>query len=170
MTDLRNPGEPAGSAREARSAELLSAASERIRAIGEAAAHASSEIAVDALRYADAGGGSAEREQLVSELARTLVERADAIRKQSEQLTALLDRAAGALAEDGETAPPAPPVSESSGRVQPERRISEGVRLLTTQMAVAGSSRTEIAERLRREFGVSDAHEVVARVLGEGGS
>ena len=33
-------------------------------------------------------------------------------------------------------------------------RVSEGVRLLATQMSVAGSDPDEIARRLRDEFGV----------------
>ncbi|MFN8113689.1 MAG: hypothetical protein U0R51_10890 [Solirubrobacterales bacterium] len=46
-------------------------------------------------------------------------------------------------------------------------RISEGVRLLATQMSVAGSSVGEIAQRLRDEFGVKDSEEQVRELFGE---
>jgi hypothetical protein len=45
------------------------------------------------------------------------------------------------------------------------RTNAEGIRLLATQMAVAGSSREDIEARLSSEFGVDDATEVLAEVL-----
>jgi hypothetical protein len=39
--------------------------------------------------------------------------------------------------------------------------ISEGLRLLTTQMSVSGASRNEIAARLRDEFGITDAEPIL---------
>lgn len=45
---------------------------------------------------------------------------------------------------------------------------SEGIRLLVTQMAVAGSSHAEIAARLRNEFAVEDADKLLAEVFGGG--
>lgn len=47
----------------------------------------------------------------------------------------------------------------------PPRYSQEGVRLLATQMAVAGSTREEIEARLLSEFGVIDASEVLDDVL-----
>jgi hypothetical protein len=49
------------------------------------------------------------------------------------------------------SAPPAQPAAEGAASV------SEGARLLAAQMAVAGSTRDEIAWRLRDEFGIKDA-------------
>jgi hypothetical protein len=43
---------------------------------------------------------------------------------------------------------------------------SQGLLLLVTQMAVAGSDRNEIASRLRDEFGVKNTDEVLSRALG----
>ena len=43
-------------------------------------------------------------------------------------------------------------------------RVSEDARLLATQMAVAGSSRSEIERRLRDEFGIDDAGEILISV------
>jgi hypothetical protein len=45
---------------------------------------------------------------------------------------------------------------------------SDGARLLATQMAVSGSGREEIVERLRDDFGISDAPEIVDGILGAG--
>jgi hypothetical protein len=47
----------------------------------------------------------------------------------------------------------------------PPQDVSAGLRLLATQMAVAGSSREEIEARLRSEFGVVDTNSVLAEVF-----
>jgi hypothetical protein len=56
------------------------------------------------------------------------------------------------------SAPPVP-VSASGG-------TSEGVRLIATQMAIAGSSRAEIEHRLRIQFGVVDASQALDDIFG----
>ncbi len=43
---------------------------------------------------------------------------------------------------------------------------SEGVRLIATQMAIAGSSRAEIERRLRIQFGVRDADQALDEIFG----
>jgi len=43
---------------------------------------------------------------------------------------------------------------------------SEGVRLIATQMAIAGSSRSEIERRLRIQFGVHDADQALDEIFG----
>jgi hypothetical protein len=43
---------------------------------------------------------------------------------------------------------------------------SEGVRLIATQMAIAGSSRAEIEHRLRIQFGVDDAEQALDDIFG----
>ena len=43
---------------------------------------------------------------------------------------------------------------------------SEGVRLIATQMAIAGSSRSEIEHRLRIQFGVVDAEQALNDIFG----
>jgi hypothetical protein len=43
---------------------------------------------------------------------------------------------------------------------------SEGVRLIATQMAIAGSSRAEIEHRLRIQFGVVDAEQALDDIFG----
>jgi hypothetical protein len=46
---------------------------------------------------------------------------------------------------------------------------ADGARLLATQMAVAGSSRAEIENRLRGEFGISDSGPMLDAILGREG-
>ena len=60
----------------------------------------------------------------------------------------------------------AQPASKLSGGVSSGAQVSEGVRLLATQMSVAGSSLDEIAARLREDFGVEDANGVVRQLFG----
>jgi hypothetical protein len=47
-----------------------------------------------------------------------------------------------------------------------EGGTSEGVRLIATQMAIAGSSRSEIEHRLRIQFGVVDAEKALDDIFG----
>lgn len=47
--------------------------------------------------------------------------------------------------------------------------VSEGVRLLATQMSVAGASTAEIARRLEEDFGVEDADAIVVELFGPAG-
>jgi hypothetical protein len=63
----------------------------------------------------------------------------------------------------------APPVSPPSQQAPPpaagpSQPISEGARLLATQMAVAGSTRDEIAWRLQEEFGIQDSSAILAEI------
>lgn len=64
--------------------------------------------------------------------------------------------------------PAAAAESASNNSRAPAQPVSEGLRLLATQMAVAGSSRAEVEERLVREFGVADPGSVLDEVLGPG--
>jgi hypothetical protein len=43
---------------------------------------------------------------------------------------------------------------------------TQGIRLLATQMAVAGSTRDEEEHRLESEFGISDADDILDDVMG----
>jgi hypothetical protein len=75
----------------------------------------------------------------------------------------------------GHLKPVEPPPSEEAGdrgyepaAERPPRQRSNlaGARLLATQMAVSGSSRDEIAERLRTEFGIEDSTAILDAILG----
>ena len=48
----------------------------------------------------------------------------------------------------------------------PTTSTSEGVRLIATQMAIAGSTRGEIERRLRIQFGVNDAGQALDEIFG----
>jgi hypothetical protein len=63
----------------------------------------------------------------------------------------------------GSAAPPSPGPRLAGGPP------SDGARLLATQMAVAGSSRTEIEGRLQNEFGIQDAGPMLDAILGREG-
>jgi hypothetical protein len=56
-----------------------------------------------------------------------------------------------------EPAPAAQAMAHDSG-------VSEGARLLATQMAVAGSTRDEIAWRLHDEFGIQDSTAILDEI------
>jgi hypothetical protein len=114
----------------------------------------------------------------VAMLSDDLIARAKAIASRSDELLHLLEDTRQRLVDPGERPPIEPaskprPVPESkkasgngkvskasgNGKVSKASgngKVSEGLRLLTTQMAVAGAGRDEIAERLRDEFGVRD--------------
>jgi cell division septum initiation protein DivIVA len=64
------------------------------------------------------------------------------------------------------------PVVEREDDVEPlasRRSGSAGARLLATQMAVSGSDRSEIEERLRIGFDIEDAGEILDAILGPEG-
>lgn len=61
------------------------------------------------------------------------------------------------------------PEQEGDGEVEPigpRRSGSAGARLLATQMAVSGSDRAEIEERLRSGFDIEDTSEILDAILG----
>jgi hypothetical protein len=60
-------------------------------------------------------------------------------------------------------APPAP-LAAAPPPGRNDSRVSEGARLLATQMAVAGSTRDEIAWRLREEFAIHDATAILDEI------
>jgi hypothetical protein len=64
------------------------------------------------------------------------------------------------LSDDRDETSPSPVPDTASGGT------SEGVRLIATQMAIAGSSRAEIEHRLRIQFGVVDAGQALDDIFG----
>jgi hypothetical protein len=105
----------------------------------------------------------------VATLSDDLVAKARAIASRSDDLLELLDDARLRLLDPGrkrqarpEPAPTPEPELPSEVAAEPEpvgeeSDVSDGLRVLTTQMSVAGADRDEIAARLRAEFGVMDA-------------
>jgi cell division septum initiation protein DivIVA len=167
---------------------------QRLESIVEAAERAAGSVIDDAeaqaRRYLAQARAEADRlaEGHVSGLAElidTLLGQATSLRQEAERLQAVLEEAK-AVVEAGEgTAPRAaeesPPPSEqpevprlravgepdSSQKATEERRNdAAGARLLATQMAVSGSSREEITERLRNGFEIEDTDAILDAILG----
>ncbi len=130
---------------------LTSGTAERLAAIVEAAEQAAAKVIDDAEEQA--------RRQL-SEAGT----RADRI--VAERLRALADEL-----DPPASGPREPHLRPVAAVPHPEapagpRSGSAGARLLATQMAVSGSSREEIAERLRSSFDVADTGEILDAILG----
>jgi len=130
----------------------------------------------------------ADRLASVAELTDSLVAQAAAIRDQSKQLLASLAEAKRRIEAEGGaeiaavetpaeavrsphlsavgplTEPTGPPVTE----LKPGggEGSAAGARLLATQMAVSGSSREEIAARLRNGFEIEDTASILDAILG----
>jgi vacuolar-type H+-ATPase subunit H len=175
---------------------LAASTAERLAAIVEAAERAAVTVIDDAEKQAqqhleqarvEADRILADRVASMVDLTDSLVAQAAAIRDQSKQLLASLAEAKRRIATEGgveiaavET-PAEPvraphlsavePVAESA--MEPtELRAAKGegsgagARLLATQMAVSGSSREEIAARLRNGFEIEDTASILNAILG----
>jgi hypothetical protein len=107
----------------------------------------------------------AERLQVTLEVAR---DRIDSEPEASEEPPPHPEAVAGprlrAVEDPGAPAevPPEPPTEPVEGR----RGDPAGARLLATQLAVSGSSREEIAERLRNGFEIEDTDAILDAILG----
>lgn len=127
---------------------------EQIRSLDEAAQQTGRRIGHSARKLRARNRWHPEDDgDLLAELAETLVSRADGMRAECAALSALLERARRVIAADANGA-------------DGERPASEGVRLIATQMAIAGSTRAEIHGRLRDQFGIEDADPVLNEIFG----
>jgi cell division septum initiation protein DivIVA len=160
----------------ARIEEIIDAAERAAESIrGEAEAEAKRYLAE---REREADRMAEERARELGELAEVLAERARYVSEQVEGLSQALERTVARMRAGGMP-------SESSetglelGGDEPEARSASSPRvgggaeeplLRATQMAVAGSERTEIERMLRREFGVEDPNVIVDQILGRPGS
>jgi vacuolar-type H+-ATPase subunit H len=167
---------------------LEASTSERLEAIVEAAERAATRVIDDAesegRRYlaeaqAEADRIVSQRLSSLAELSDSLVAQAESIRRQSESLLESLELAKGELdAKRPEASPRAFRLSAvAPGGEAGEERSEEpragadrggpaGARLLATQMAVSGSSREEIAARLRNGFEIEDTEAILDAILG----
>jgi hypothetical protein len=163
---------------------------ERLEAIVEAAERAAEGVIDDAeaqaRRYlaqaqAEAERMGAGRADELGDLVDTLLTQATSLRKEAERLQTTLEAAKGRLGgeeggslemperEERREAPrlravePDPaPAAESA----PKPADAPGARLLATQLAVSGSSREEIAQRLRNGFEIEDTDAILDAILG----
>jgi hypothetical protein len=161
-------------------ATLAAALSSRVGVLADAARDTMTEIERDRsaleLRY----GSSVMADELIGAVRGRL----DGVAADCRDLAAILDRfkSLAGPAEVSEApaafpAPPAPlPTAPIGGPLPPVPagpaqeghgpHLSDGVRLLATQMSVAGASPDEIALRLREDFGVPDADRLVRELFG----
>jgi cell division septum initiation protein DivIVA len=168
---------------------------ERLEAIVEAAERAAKSVIDDAeaqaRRYlaqaqAEAERMGAGRADELGDMVDTLLAQAVSLREETERLQAMLEAARGRLGGETEGPPPAieheerreaprlravepepAPAAEATAREpEPRRRDAPGARLLATQLAVSGSSREEIAEKLRTGFEIEDTDAILDAILG----
>lgn len=171
---------------------LASGTAERLAAIVEAAERAAAEVIDDAEAQArqyledaraEADRISAQRLAAVSELADSLSSEVEGFQRRADRLLTLLAelRAEAAGEEEGPRGGHLKAVSPlEDGEAQGHREASApaailptesrgtaaGARLLATQMAVSGSSREEIATRLRTGFEIEDTAPILDAILG----
>lgn len=131
---------------------LTSGTAERLAAIVEAAEQAAAKVIDDAEEQArrQLSEAGARADRIVAERLRALADE--------------LDPPAAAGAREPHLRPVAA-VPQPEAPAGP-RSGSAGARLLATQMAVSGSSRGEIAERLRSGFDIADTSEILDAILG----
>jgi hypothetical protein len=141
MSSKKRPTEPRA---------LTSSTAERLAAIVEAAEQAASKVIDDAEEQArrQLGEAGARADRIVAERLRELADELD---------PPVSPRREGHLRPVEPEAEPAPPGPRST---------SAGARLLATQMAVSGSSREEIEQRLRSGFDIEDTSEILDAILG----
>jgi hypothetical protein len=185
----RRPGKPTEISKNQRKQNALRAdTAERLEAIVEAAERAAEGVIDDAeaqaRRYlaqarAEADRMAAGRVGELGDLIETLLGQAISLRREAERLQATLEEARERI-EPGERPEPreveeaprlrAVPVEEATAAdpAEPVDRFSgaSGARLLATQLAVSGSSREEIAERLRNGFEIEDTDAILDAILG----
>jgi hypothetical protein len=135
--------------RQAEPRALTASTAERLAAIVEAAERAASKVIDDAeeearRRIEDA---SARADRLVAERLRAIADELDPLSRSHSE-------------------PHLRSVEGAPEQAPGERSGSAGARLLATQMAVSGSSRKEIEQRLHANFEIEDTGEILDAILG----
>ena len=175
---------------------LRATTAERLEAIVEAAERAAESVIDDAeaqaRRYlsqaqAEADRLTEDRTTELSDLIDTLLGQALSLRREAESLQATLEEARSRIEGEGGGSVPAEPevpevddapeaspaprlravvFEEAPAAEDGKRADAAGARLLATQMAISGSSREEIAHRLRNGFEIEDADAILDAILG----
>jgi vacuolar-type H+-ATPase subunit H len=135
-------------------------AAQRLARIVDAAEQAAAGVIDDAERQArhELEEARERADRMVAERLRELADEIDPP-SQSERRTGHLKPVETTAEEDNEIVEP----------LAPRRPGSAGARLLATQMAVSGSDRREIEERLRSGFEIEDTSEILDAILGPEG-
>jgi polyhydroxyalkanoate synthesis regulator phasin len=185
-------GDPSEISRKQRALQAETA--ERLEAIVEAAERAAQGVIDDAeaqaRRYlaqarAEADRVAGSRVAGLSDLIDSLLSQARSLREEAERLQATLEEAKtwvdeGRRSQQGgaeQAEEQLPPRLRAVGAEEPDaptlrrreddkRTDAAGARLLATQMAVEGSSREEIEQRLRSRFEVEDTDAILDAILG----
>jgi vacuolar-type H+-ATPase subunit H len=190
MSRGRNPSDISD---EQRAQDALRAGTaQRLEAIVEAAERAAESVIDDAEAQARRylGQARAEADRLagghvsgLAELIDSLLAQATSLRQEAEKLQAVLEETKAAVEAGAQTAPeeqpfqpdeqPEAPRLRAVGEPDGSQKAAEGrsadaagARLLATQMAVSGSSREEIAQRLRNGFEIEDTDAILDAILG----
>ncbi len=90
-------------------------------------------------------------------IADSLIDQAEGAKQEAEQLLEAVRDVARQLTAEGETGEPINAAAASGG-----------ARVLVTQLVASGSSRAEIEDRLRDDFGIDDPRQTVEAILGPG--
>ena len=168
--------------------ELRTTTAERLEAIVEAAERAAGGVIDDAEAQARRylAQARAEADQLandripdLAELVDSLLTQAVSLRREAERLQATLEEAKGRVETGEERGQADPPERQEAPRLRavdsedaPVPRLegrsadAAGARLLATQLAVQGSSREEIEQRLRNGFEIEDTDAILDAILG----
>jgi len=155
---------------------VLESAAQEVREVVVASKRAVAELTenAEALGRVASHRGATERDRLAAELAGAVAERAEALRREAEQLSGVLERARAQLVRAVQPASVSAATKDAAGIVRPVEGegpvapVTAGVRLMISRMALAGVSRREIEERLRSQFGIVHPDTVVTEVLGSG--
>jgi hypothetical protein len=144
MSSKKRPKEPRA---------LTSSTAERLAAIVEAAEQAASKVIDDAEEQArrQIEEASARADRIVAERLRDVADELDP---------------PPAPRRENHLRPVEPDPDPDPGVAPGPRSTSAGARLLATQMAVSGSSREEIEQRLRSGFDIEDTSEILDAILG----
>jgi hypothetical protein len=170
--------------------DLRTTTAERLEAIVEAAERAAEKVIDDAEAQAreylaqaraEAERMSSAQASELSILVDSLLRQAKALREEAERLQAALEGAQERIApqrrrrqaDEEELPPQAEVLTLRTPQSEPEPSfhdeggsLASGARLLATQMAVSGSSREEIEERLRSGFDIEDTRGILDAILG----
>jgi vacuolar-type H+-ATPase subunit H len=173
--------------------DLQTDTADRLEAIVEAAERAAEGVIDDAeaqaRRYLSQAHSEADRltvgrTEELSGLIDSLLGQAISLREEAERLQTSLEAASARIGVGEVDEPPSPPEQQAEAprlravdgdgprpvetEVEPAG-AGAGARLLATQMAVSGSSREEIAQRLRNGFEIEDADAILDAILGPEG-
>jgi cell division septum initiation protein DivIVA len=168
--------------------KLKADTTQRLQEIVEAAERAAASVIDDAEAQARRYLAEARREAdrlaegqvtELSDLVDSLLSQAISLRREAERLQATLEEARGRMdAGEGperepqrDLEPEAPRLRAVDGggaaaESEAKRADAAGARLLATQLAVSGSSREEIATRLRSGFQIEDPKAILDAILG----